>query len=56
MKKTRFSPKKTQKNCTKTQAIGGQVPPRTSLKVPKKTPDLATTLNFDSAIKKVMQQ
>ena len=37
MKKTRYSPEKTQKFCPKTQPIGGQVPPITSLKVPKKT-------------------
>ena len=36
MKKTRFSPEKLKKYGSKTQPIGGKVPPITSLKLPKK--------------------
>ena len=36
MKKTKFAPKKLKKNYAKTQPIGGQVPPITSMKVTPK--------------------
>ena len=42
MKKLDF-PLKKSFFCSKTQPIGVQVPPITSLKVPKKTPELAIT-------------